>query len=97
MYTRHMHTNNMSVCMQRRKAEAVQLEDYSAAKDIKAELDCLRARLEDLGVFVCVFGGGRGRWRCVRASVCHFFLLPLFLFLGSCVRARLCPSAWIHM
>jgi hypothetical protein len=35
--------------MQRRKAEAVQLEDYSAAKDIKAELDCLRARLEQLG------------------------------------------------
>jgi hypothetical protein len=25
------------------------LEDYSAAKDIKAELDCLRARLEQLG------------------------------------------------
>jgi hypothetical protein len=58
MYTRHMHKNNMSVCMQRRKAEAVQSEDYSAAKDIKAELDCLRARLEDLGVFVCVFWGG---------------------------------------
>jgi hypothetical protein len=24
---------------------------------IKAELDCLRARLEDLGMFVCVFLG----------------------------------------
>jgi hypothetical protein len=45
----HTYTNKKYVCMQRRKAEAVQLEDYSAAKDIKAELDCLRARLEQLG------------------------------------------------
>ena len=80
----HMHTNKMYVCMQRRKAEAVQLEDYSAAKDIKAELDCLRARLEQLGMFVCVFLGGVvvGGGACVRpyASFFLFFLFPLFYF-----------------
>ena len=76
----HMHTNKMYVCMQRRKAEAVQLEDYSAAKDIKAELDCLRARLEQLGMFVCVFLGGVevGGGACVRPYASFFFFLFSF-------------------